>query len=265
MERLEASEGSFDMALGQIMTAALLATLAVAHSVLGETGFVRPLVAADWSIDEVPRWAADRLLRVAWHLTSVAWLALAVVAVDGSPLAAVAVAAVASGLLMLIALPGHGAWPAFLVAGLFGFGADGLLTDTVLALLAWSAVAVLIGLAGLHLYWAAGGRAGLSAAVPATPDGSPTFHPGPVATAAVAGLLLGFAGIIGVAVLTDQPWWIDAAVWAGVAVLAGRAIGDRRYAGFTKKERNTLFGQRDDRWYTPLAVLLAIAASAAVL
>lgn len=253
------------MATGQIMTAALLTTLAVAHSVLGETGFVRPLVAADWSIDEVPRWAADRLLRVAWHLTSVAWLALAVIALDGSPLTAVSVAAVVSGLLMLVGLPGHGAWPLFLVAGLFGFGAAGLVSDAVLAVAAGLAVVVLVGLAGLHLYWVAGGRVGLSAAVPTTPDGSPTFRPGPLATTAVAGLLLVFAAIVGLAARTEQPWWITASVWVGVAVLAGRAIGDGRYAGFTKKERTTTFGQRDDRWYTPLAVLLAISASAAVL
>ena len=63
------------------MTASLvgslaLLVLALAHSVLGEQGILRPLFAAEWTV-ELPRWAVERILRFAWHLTSLAWVALA--------------------------------------------------------------------------------------------------------------------------------------------------------------------------------------------
>ena len=253
------------MDIAQLLTAGLLVALALAHSVAGETGFIRPLLAAEWTIAEVPRWAANRLLRVAWHLTSVAWLALAVIAADGSALAAISVAALASGVMMLVWLPGHPAWPAFLLAGLSGLYADGLATPTLLAVGAGIAVATCVALAGLHLYWAVGGRWMLDGAVPTTPDGEPTFTPGAVATVAVAVLLATFGGLVMIAAATDESWLVTTAVLGGVGVLSLRAIGDGRYAGFTKRERNTRFGRLDDTWFTPLAALLAIASSAAVL
>ncbi|MEM9561610.1 MAG: DUF3995 domain-containing protein, partial [Actinomycetota bacterium] len=228
-------------------------------------GFVRPILAAEWTIAEVPRWAANRLLRVAWHLTSVAWLAFAVIAVDGSALAAISVASLASGVIMLIGLAGHPAWPAFLLAGLSGLHADGVLTTPVLAVGATAAVTTCTALAALHVSWALGGRWMLDGAVPTTADGDPTFTPGPLATLAVAALLGTFGGLVAVAAATDEPWWVTVAVLAGVAVLAIRAIGDGRYAGFTKRERDTRFGRLDDAWFTPLVVLLAIASSASVL
>ncbi len=253
------------MDIAQLLTAGLLVTLAVAHSVAGETGFIRPILAADWTIAEVPRWAANRLLRTAWHLTSVAWLALAVIAVDGSALAAISVASLASGVMMLIGLAGHPAWPAFLVAGLSGLYADGLLTSSVLAAVAGVAVVTAAALSGLHVYWALGGRRMLDGAVPTTADGTPTFTPGPLATLAVAALLAGLGALVATAAITDEPWPVTAGVLVGIAVLSLRAIGDGRHAGFTKRERDTRFGRLDDTWFTPLAVLLALASAAAVL
>ncbi len=253
------------MDIAQLLTAGLLVALALAHSVAGETGFIRPMLAAEWTIADVPRWAADRLLRVAWHLTSVAWVALAVIALDGSALAAVSVASLASGAMMLVGLAGHPAWPAFLVAGLSGLYADGLLTSPVLAIGAGTAVATCAALAGLHLYWALGGHWMLDGAVPTTAEGVPAFRPGRLACLAVTAALTAFGGLIAVAAATDEHGLVTAGVLAGVVVLALRAIGDGRHAGFTKRERTTRFGRLDDTWFTPLAVLLAIAASSAVL
>ena len=253
------------MDIAQLLTAGLLVALALAHSVAGETGFIRPILAADWTIAEVPRPAANRLLRVAWHLTSVAWLALAVIAIDGGALAAISVAALASGALMLIGVAGHPAWPVFLVAGLSGLYADGLLTSSVLAVGAAVAVVTCAALAVVHVYWALGGRRLTDGVVPTTTDGDDTFTPGRLVTLAVAALLATFGALIAVAASTDQPWLVTAGVLGGVGVLSLRAIGDGRYAGFTKKERNTRFGRLDDAWFTPLVVLLAIAASASVL
>ena len=250
---------------GQVLLALAFTTLAVAHSAAGEAGFVRPLLAADWSIPGVPRPAAGRLLRVAWHLTSVAWLALAVAAVGVSPLAAAAGAALLSGLAMLVWLRPHPAWPLFLVGGLAGLHGDGLLGDTAVAVGATAAVAAAVALAALHLYWVGGGRHLLDHAVPARPDGTPTLRPGPLATAAVAVLLLGFAGLVAAAAATAQPWYVTAAVLVGVAVLAIRAIGDGRHVGFTKSVRSSRFAELDDRWFTPTAALLALAAGTSVL
>jgi len=49
-----------------------------------------------------------------------------------------------------------------------------------------------VGLAILHLYWAFGGKFGMSAALPEL-DGVPVFTPGAVATLGVAFVLSGFA------------------------------------------------------------------------
>ncbi len=253
------------MTTSSFMTATLFTVLAVAHSAAGETGFIRPLINAEWTIDEVPRWAADRLLRTAWHLTSVAWLAMAVVAAGGTPVAAISVAAVASSVMMFIGLRGHPAWPLFLLAGLFGFAGEGWLTTPVL-LAATAATAVALTMAAaLHIYWAAGGSLLADAAVPTDQTGETTFSPGPLVTLAVAGLLIAFTVMISITALTDEPWPLRWLVLAGVAVLGARAVGDGRHAGFTKKHRESTFGEYDDRYFTPLVVFLAIGATASIL
>lgn len=260
------------MGTGQIVMAILFTALALAHSMAGESGFIRPLLAADWSIDEVPRWAANRLLRGAWHLTSLAWVALAVIALDGSPLLTAAVVALASSAAMLVTLPGHPAWPAFLLAGLAGLHAEGALTGAVLAVGATIAVVIALALAAVHVYWLVGGRRGLDGVIPTTVDGEPTFEldldrvSGRLATAAVVVALSVFAGLVGLAATTTDPSpLLTGLVLGGVAVLALRAIGDGRHVGFTKRHRDSRFGRLDDQWFTPLATVLAVAASAAVL
>lgn len=253
------------MSLSPAVTAGILTLLAVAHSYAGETGFIRPLVRAEWTIDEVPRWAANRLLRIAWHLTSVAWLALAVIAIGGTPVTAVSVASLLSGLMMFIGLRGHPAWPAFLLAGAFGLHGEGLLGSAVMAIAAGLAVLTAVALAGLHLYWVAGGRCLLDAAVPTTVEGTRTFTPGPIATLSVACLLTGFAGLVAVVAAYDEAAPLRWLLLAGVAILAARAVGDGRHAGFTKQNRATRFADFDDRFFTPIAVFLAMGATAATL
>lgn len=253
------------MAIASILAALLFGGLALAHSLAGETGFIRPLVNAEWEIAEVPRWAANRLLRTAWHLTSVAWLAMATIALGASPIVAISLTAIASGLMMLIGLAGHPAWPMFLLAGLAGLHSEELLSTTILTAAGVVTIIVLLAIAALHGYWVAGGTAGLHAAVPTTIEGDKTFNPPPLLTAAVAGLLIGFAGLIAMVLSTDEPAPIRWLVLAGVAVLSARAVGDGKYAGFTKNERSTTFGTMDDQYFTPLCVMLAIGATAPVL
>ncbi|MGI9595312.1 MAG: DUF3995 domain-containing protein, partial [Acidimicrobiales bacterium] len=248
-----------------IITATLFAILAIAHSLAGETGFIRPLVNAQWSIDEVPRWAANRLLRVAWHLTSVAWLAMAVITIDGTPLAAVSVAALTSALMMYVGLRGHPAWVLFLLAGLFGLHGEGWLPTPLIGAAVAGAVALAFSLAVVHLYWALGGRILLDAAVPTSREGHATISPGPVATLAVSALLLIFSGLVTATAITDEPAAVRWLMLAGVAVLAARAVGDGQSVGFTKSNRATPFADNDDRFFTPLAVLLGIGSTAALL
>lgn len=252
------------MATGAIVTGVLFAVLALAHSGAGETGFVRPLVAADWEIAEAPRWVANRVLRGAWHLTSIAWLAMAAIAVGAAPLVAISIAAAVSGLIMLTWLPGHPAWPLFLVAGAAGLQAEGQLPTAALLVAAGASAAACVALAVIHLYWAAGGERGGAAVVPTSPDGEPAFRPTPLMTVAVAGLLLAFAGLIAV-VLAEGPTVARWLIGLGIAVLAARAVGDGRLAGFTKSERATDFASNDDRYFTPTAVLVAMGAAAALL
>lgn len=259
------------MTTGSIITAAMFALLAAAHSAAGESGFVKPLINAEWSITELPRPLANRLLRGAWHLTSVAWLAMATIAVGGTPLAAIAVAALVSGVVILVVGPGHPAWPLFMIAGGAGLYTENLLGDTLLRIGGGLTIAAVSAAAGLHMYWAAGGNALRDAVVPTTRDGGDqTFSPGPVATLAVAGLLIGFAGLLTITVgdLGPASWDPPIVRWliiAGIVVLALRAVGDGRYAGFSKKHRSSRFGRMDDLYYTPLVVGIAMGAAGVLL
>ncbi|MEL7157970.1 MAG: DUF3995 domain-containing protein [Actinomycetota bacterium] len=247
------------------IAAAGLVLLAVAHSVLGETGVIRPLLAAEWTIADIPRWAADRLLRGAWHLTSLAWLGLAAITLDVAPLTTVGVVALASAALMFVVIRPHFAWPVFLLSGLGALRADGALPEG--AVRAGAGVTVVaLGLIGLlHLYWAGGGRWGHAAAVPVSPDGGPAFEPGPLLTAGVAVALFAFAALVAAPLAGLEHGLITVAVAVGVFVLAVRAIGDGRQAGFSKSDRSSDFAVADDRVFTPLVVLLAFGAAGSLL
>lgn len=253
------------MDIALVIAAGGLLLLAIAHSALGEMDVIRPLVAADWSIDELPRGAADRLLRIAWHLTSVAWLGLAAVAAGASPLTAVGAAGIASAVLMFLSLRAHFAWPLFLLSGLAALWADGVVASSALRVTAWLTVAVLAGLGCLHVYWAVGGRYGIEAALPSGPDGTPTFTPGPFLTLLVAVLLWGFAAIVAARASGVGHWTVAAAVAVGVAAMVIRAIGDGRQVGFSKSDRSTVFARADDAAFTPLVVLLAFGGASALL
>lgn len=245
------------------IAALCLTVTAVAHSVLGEVGIIRPLLAAEWSID-VPRWAADRILRFAWHLTSLAWLALAALVVGADRFPIVGAMALCSAAAIFIVLRGHLAWPVFLLAGLAALRADGVLGSAWLRAGALAAVVALLAAAALHVYWALGGRWMLDRALPPTTGSGAAFEPGRGLTLLVAGALAAFAAMV-IAVVEDRgPGWLRWLVGAGVAVLALRAAGDGKIVGFTKKVHDTDFARADDRWFTPLVVFLALGAAGAL-
>lgn len=110
---------------GLLIAAALLAGIAISHSVLGE----RYILVRLFRRDDLPRlfgsdWFTRRTLRFAWHITSVAWLGLAVLLVPfaggATPsremlLGVVAVTFFSTSVIALIASRGtHFAWPVFL-------------------------------------------------------------------------------------------------------------------------------------------------------
>jgi hypothetical protein len=247
----------------ELIVVVCLVALAVAHSVLGEIGILRPLFAAAWSVD-LPRWAVERILRFAWHLTSIAWLALAAIVAGGDPLPLVATMALWSAGVVFVMLRGHLSWPLFLLAGLAALRADGSLDAPWLRAGAIATAVALLGAAGLHVYWACGGRWLLDRAAPATgPSGRP-FRPGPLPTLLVAVALAGFAALVVAVAERRGPGALRWPVGLGTGVLVLRAIGDTRVAGFTKTVRDTPFARADDRWFTPIVVFLALGATGAL-
>ncbi|MBL8590271.1 MAG: hypothetical protein JNK46_17185 [Methylobacteriaceae bacterium] len=112
-----------------LLAAAFMAGLAVAHSLLGEKWLIGPLVAEETRAGLLVRSRfALRVLRFAWHLTSVAFLGLA------APLVVYAFAAIDAPARLALRLVGasllvmgavvlassrgrHLAWPFFLGAG----------------------------------------------------------------------------------------------------------------------------------------------------
>lgn len=111
-------------------------------------------------------------------------------------------------------------------------------------------------ISAVHVYWAAGGRAGLTAALPQNTAGKPVFLPSPAATLVVAA---GLAGMSGAALLSQSQsaarlrWPLR--LIAGVFLI--RAVGDGRSVGLTRKPSGTQFARMDARFYTPLCLLLA--------
>ncbi|MFL5292292.1 MAG: DUF3995 domain-containing protein [Myxococcales bacterium] len=126
----------------------------------------------------------------------------------------------------------------------------------------WIAIATLLVIAALHVYWAAGGVRGATAAVPAR-EGQPLFRPTRAATLLIALLLvLGAAtlaarlGLLGPA---GPDWPARAGAWTLAAVFLARAIGDFRWIGFFKRHTGTPFAALDSALYSPLCLGIAAA------
>lgn len=251
--------------MDSIVVAAAFVVLALAHSVLGERELLRPLFAQRWELP-IPRAAVERILRFAWHLTSVAWLGLASLAFGASLWAVLGVVAGASAVIVFVTLRGHLAWPLFALAA-FGAGlAGGYVGDGMLMVLGSLAALALAAVGLLHVAWAAGWGADLMAvAVPSDAQGRPRFEPPRVLTLAVALGLLGAAAVVGVHVLGWDVYGATAVAGLLAVVFGLRAVGDFRTVGFTKPGHATTFEQLDDAVYTPLSVLFAFGSAAALL
>ena len=127
--------------------------------------------------------------------------------------------------------------------------------------LAASLIATFVLLAGVHVYWACGGRWLKGAAVPER-NGRAAFVPGPLATLAVAAALLLFAGLVAAvsgSVVLPVPLRAGCLlVFALAALFLVRAVGDFRLVGFFKKTTGTRFARLDTAVYSPLCTVLAL-------
>lgn len=258
-----------------LLTAALLYLLvAAAHSWLGECKVLRPLLRERWQIG-LPRGFTEVLLRLAWHVTSFAWIAAAAIlggaacggAVPAFVVDALGVLALVTGGVMLVGLRGaHPAWAVFSVIGFASLvGAHGWPSSAgVRGVTGAIAALVLAGLGALHVYWAAGGRRGTAAAVPTRADGSALLRPSHVATIAVAVALFGAAAVIASAAgLAPRVPWVHALGLAAAATFGLRMIGDFRVVGLFKRERRTPFARWDSMLFSPLCGALCAACAVA--
>ena len=118
-------------------------------------------------------------------------------------------------------------------------------------------------LCGLHVVWAFGGRLASGAVIPEI-GGRPAFRPSPAMTLVVAALLAAAALVVLVRAQILLPSFpprlatVAAAVLGAVLVL--RAVGDFRLVGFFKTVRGTAFAHWDSVLYSPIALLLGLAA-----
>lgn len=115
------------------------------------------------------------------------------------------------------------------------------------------------GLAVLHLYWAAGGKAGASAVLPAV-DGVPVFKPGAAGTVAVAVILLCFALValslgFGLSFPEAFSQYTGILGFAVGGVLILRALGEFRYVGFFKRVKGSKFAVYDSWLFSPFCLL----------
>jgi len=122
-------------------------------------------------------------------------------------------------------------------------------------------ITLLVLTAAMHLYWALGGRAGKSAAIPER-NGRPIIQPGALTTLLVAVALLIAATIV--AIQAGLIWrgafqpTVRILSVALASVFLARAIGDFRYVGFFKSIVGSRFARLDTYIYSPLCVLLAV-------
>lgn len=243
------------------VAAGLIIFIAIIHSVLGEREILTPLFEASWEVN-IPRFAMERILRFAWHLTSIAWVMLGCAALGFGILEALGVCALTSAAVIFVMLRGHLAWPLFLVSGGASLLAAERLPAEVFMLISASAALTCLSIAGVHVYWALGGRRGIRDALPQAESGgadhAPLMHPPQWLTALVALGLAIFGGSLLWALWAPAAWWLSGLIGLGGVIFGLRSVGDGKYVGLTKTIRGTRFARLDDQLYTPISVLLSL-------
>jgi len=126
---------------------------------------------------------------------------------------------------------------------------------------------IFIFLAGVHIYWAFGGKWGSKAVIPTKEDKDNVVMPGPIGTFIVAIGLLGFGAVIWLNAMAIRLKFISClypmyqyGLWIIASLFMLRAIGEFKYVGFFKKYKYTKFGKNDTRYYIPLCLLISLLA-----
>lgn len=123
-------------------------------------------------------------------------------------------------------------------------------------------IAVFLFLSGIHFYWGFGGKWGTEGVFPTKPGDEKPQFPGSIPPFIVALILAAFSLFYLIQIGIISYPLPEILHQYGLKILAGifsiRAIGEFNYIGFFKKHRQTLFGQKDTKYYSPLCLLLAI-------
>lgn len=246
------------MSADRVTTLVCLFVLAGAHSLLGERKLIGPLTRALLPPLPLPPAFVKGTLRFAWHLTSLAWLGLAVcIGLWPQCAGVVGVTLLLSGAIAFVGSKGtHFAWALFIAGGLGGVHHLAPEGPPLSLSVAGASVASAIGV--LHVAWAFGARWGLDAAIPRR-EGKALFAPGRMGALVVAAALgvlalvfLGRAGLVRVP-------GARALAWIAASAFALRTIGDFKYVGLFRRVGDSAFAHNDARYYTPLCFALAVA------
>ncbi len=113
----------------------------------------------------------------------------------------------------------------------------------------------------LHFYWAAGGKRFSEGVIPEL-EKIELFQPGPIPTAIVGFGLLMMAAIVAANLnwLDAGEWhvWIRRGLWAITIIFLVRAIGEFNYIGLFKRKKNSLFAEKDSKYYSPLCLGMSL-------
>jgi hypothetical protein len=123
---------------------------------------------------------------------------------------------------------------------------------------------VFFSLAVIHIYWGLGGKLGVNGAIPTNKNKEKVISPGLFECSIVASVLFGFGIFILIKIqiiLFRLPGWL---LSYGLVVIAAlflvRSIGEFKYVGFFKKVKTTKFAEMDTKYYSPLCLLISVAA-----
>lgn len=112
-----------------------------------------------------------------------------------------------------------------------------------------------------HYYWAFGGKFGVTVVFPEFLSDTPkVVFPGKILTFVVASIFLGISSLYLFILFRIEPVYsFKTHILISLAVvLLIRAIGEFKYIGLFKKEKNTGFAKYDTAYYSPLCLLLSI-------
>jgi hypothetical protein len=121
---------------------------------------------------------------------------------------------------------------------------------------------ILLIISLLHFYWGFGGRWGMAQSLPTNEQGETVLKPDSMACFVVAmGLLgMGFCFLVFVKIINIPAFEVVSkhSIWVIAFIFLARAIGDFKYAGFSKKIKTTRFAELDTRYYAPLCLYLGL-------